>query len=351
MVIKTNLEQRYATSAVSAFFFRACGAKADLPFQEYAVPAVRRLLAPLGELRRWAAWPCGQDHARAVRPSGRFYPRYTGIRCVDVRHGRCTPCARRRARTTCSTLSEHFKTVFEHFPGVDSELTVDGAVQRGQLLVRRRRQPRRLQAGALALLRGGNFRRRSVDGISYLQYMRHMQTTSQYTLRTYHCILATTVATYNHLSPWSPISPHAIHTPPMQNVCWLVCLRATETAPWETLQDGTATMPRPAPPQRRRLRLAVPLRGTQSSTCGCCRCSMAGVVQLESSAVVARSWAGPCGGASGGAWTSASGLGGGPQAAVAPRRRATDAAPGRGAGRRGGARWYAPISPTALSLV
>ena len=52
MVIKTNLEQRYATSAVSAFFFRACGAKADLPFQEYAVPAVRRLLAPLGELCR-----------------------------------------------------------------------------------------------------------------------------------------------------------------------------------------------------------------------------------------------------------------------------------------------------------
>ena len=29
MVIKTNLEQRYATSAVSAFFFRAAGAKAD----------------------------------------------------------------------------------------------------------------------------------------------------------------------------------------------------------------------------------------------------------------------------------------------------------------------------------
>ena len=28
--------------------------------------------------------------------------------------------------------------------------------------------------------------------------------------------------------------------------------RATETAPWETFADGTATMPRPAPPQRRR---------------------------------------------------------------------------------------------------
>ena len=64
MVIKTNLEQRYATSAVSGFFFRACGAKVDppLPFQEYAVPA---------------DCPCGSTIGPVLSAA-------TGIRCVDV---------------------------------------------------------------------------------------------------------------------------------------------------------------------------------------------------------------------------------------------------------------------------
>ena len=126
MVIKTNLEQRYATSAVSGFFFRACGAKADLPFQEYAVPAVRRLLAPL-QAAPLAFWPCGQD-CPCGSTFGPILSAATGIRCVDVGPAQWSMHSVREtmgAHDVQHTV-DHFKTVFEHFPGVDSELTVDG---------------------------------------------------------------------------------------------------------------------------------------------------------------------------------------------------------------------------------
>ena len=37
MVLKHNANQRYATNAVTAFFFRELGARAGLPTQEFAV--------------------------------------------------------------------------------------------------------------------------------------------------------------------------------------------------------------------------------------------------------------------------------------------------------------------------
>lgn len=40
MVLKHNANQRYATNAVTAFFFRELGARAGLPTQEFAVSFV-----------------------------------------------------------------------------------------------------------------------------------------------------------------------------------------------------------------------------------------------------------------------------------------------------------------------
>lgn len=42
MVLKHNANQRYATNAVTAFFFRELGARAGLPTQEFAVRADRQ---------------------------------------------------------------------------------------------------------------------------------------------------------------------------------------------------------------------------------------------------------------------------------------------------------------------
>ena len=94
MVIKTNLEQRYATSAVSGFFFRACAAKAEgeeeLPFQEYAVPA---------------DCPCGSTIGPVLSAA-------TGIRCVDVGPAQWSMHSVSRPGPTRIINSEHFPFAF-----------------------------------------------------------------------------------------------------------------------------------------------------------------------------------------------------------------------------------------------
>ena len=128
MVIKSNVEQRYATNAASAFFFRAAGAQAaaaaaaasarpreggierrggGLPVQEFAVPA-----------------DCGCGST-----IGPILAAATGIRTVDVG---CAQWSMHSIRETMGSADvayavAHFRSVYENFVAIDATLAGDAA--------------------------------------------------------------------------------------------------------------------------------------------------------------------------------------------------------------------------------
>jgi len=99
LVLKHNVNQRYATNAVSAHIFRELGRRvARVPYQEFAVKADSRCGSTIGPL----------------------VAGLTGVRTVDVGSPQWAMHSVRETMATSDVLYgyKHFRAVFEHYPSV-----------------------------------------------------------------------------------------------------------------------------------------------------------------------------------------------------------------------------------------
>ncbi|CAN0299872.1 unnamed protein product [Pylaiella littoralis] len=107
MVLKHNANQRYATNAVTAFFFRELGARAGLPTQEFAVKSDSG---------------CGST-------IGPMLSALSGIRTVDVGSPQLSMHSIREMMGVDDAVHgySHIKAVLENFFELDGQLAVDAA--------------------------------------------------------------------------------------------------------------------------------------------------------------------------------------------------------------------------------
>ncbi|CAN0299688.1 unnamed protein product [Ectocarpus sp. 12 AP-2014] len=105
MVLKHNANQRYATNAVTAFFFRELGARAGLPTQEFAVKSDSA---------------CGST-------IGPTLSALSGIRTVDVGSPQLSMHSIREMMGADDAVLgyRHIKAVLENFFEIDGQLVVD----------------------------------------------------------------------------------------------------------------------------------------------------------------------------------------------------------------------------------
>jgi aspartyl aminopeptidase len=102
LVLKHNVNQRYATNAVSAHIFRELGRRvARVPYQEFAVKADSRCGSTIGPL----------------------VAGLTGVRTVDVGSPQWAMHSVRETMATSDVLYgyKHFRAVFEHYPSVAND--------------------------------------------------------------------------------------------------------------------------------------------------------------------------------------------------------------------------------------
>jgi len=106
MVLKHNANQRYATNAVGAFLFREIGRRAGLPTQEFAVRSDSGCGSTIGPVTAGL----------------------TGINVVDVGSPQLSMHSVRETMSAADVVAgyKHLKAVYETFPLVNNELSVDG---------------------------------------------------------------------------------------------------------------------------------------------------------------------------------------------------------------------------------
>jgi len=127
--IQHNVNQRYATNAVTAHIFRELGRKhAEVPFQEFAVRADSRCGSTIGprefpSVSRSLWCQLRSFELRRLHPHTTVVAGLTGVRTVDVGSPQWAMHSVRECMATSDVYHgyKHFRAVYEHFSAVAAE--------------------------------------------------------------------------------------------------------------------------------------------------------------------------------------------------------------------------------------